>query len=666
MNRYVKTLYIDIDRKIYESIEFKQKDTIRCLNVFLKSNGVAYDLTGLAVRLFVRKPDGTIVYKQATLTNATLGQCRIDITTQMLAVPGTVKSEIGIFELADDGTVKNVLSTIPFVIKVIESVRDDSAIVSTNDYSDILDNIVTTFLNDKISGGVITGLGLKDNDITENLIAANAVTKEKIKDNSVTPSKLSILNDSNVFTSENMLIGYSLNSVGVPITLEGVNTSDYIKLTAKTKYTFKGYFANIVTYTSSKVFKERIRQKTDYKITPSEDIYVRVVWHTDSTNTNYQDYNSIVISADGEYNLNCKLNGINADGIKGELSLDNIPDKVKDNLVDNDKDTIYLKWNSTYKNVYIYMKATEGWLRYIFKHLTRNSTDKASAITKGETLASCYDVWRERGVYLATKNEDNTFNDPYPNDPLIHSAAEWETAIKTYDSTNNKYYDDFVGGSVHGDEVTENVIFVVDGKFYTDVTKLDGLTCKEFRIYRSGSLYECGTLELDDNLAVTSGNKLANHTVDYLYKDSSLVINQNVAWLVDTKCDYSCLAMLGVRRKSEGSGIQVSNKGIRENEAIISDCSVANFTDPIATSIENCNKAMLWNDGTVTGNPGWNCSFMAEVLEETDLPGQNFKVSNHDSYNKMYFGYCKEGQTVKKGDVWHCKAKYTIDYKGAY
>ena len=97
--------------------------------------------------------------------------------------------------------------------------------------------------------------------------------------------------------------------------------------------------------------------------------------------------------------------------------------------------TIYLKWDSTYKNVYIYMKATEGWLRYIFKHLTRNSTDKASAITKGETLASCYDVWRERGVYLASKNVDNTFNDLYPNDPLIHSAAEWETAIKTYDTS---------------------------------------------------------------------------------------------------------------------------------------------------------------------------------------------------------------------------------------
>lgn len=662
MDRYVKTLYIDIDRKIYETIEFKQKDTIRCLNVFLKSNGVAYDLTGLAVRLFVRKPDGTIVYKQATLTNATLGQCRIDITTQMLAVPGTVKSEIGIFELADDGTVKNVLSTIPFVIKVIESVRDDSAIVSTNDYSDILDNIVTTFLNDKISGGVITGLGLADGDITENLIANNAISEDKIKDESITIDKTNFIKATDVFDKNKVETGYSLNSAGNTITNSNGITSGYIETKANNIYTIPGQLSSICFYDSSKTFIKRLTKQTDYVYTADSDGYIRFTWDK----TIITDINNIHVYIKDSYEFTGKLNNINADGISGELSLDNIPSGVKDNLVDKDKDTIYLKWDSTYKNVYIYMKATEGWLRYIFKHLTRNSTAKASAISGGETLASCYDVWRERGVYLASKNVDNTFNDLYPNDPLIHSAAEWETAIKTYDSANSKYHDDFIGGSVHGDEVTENVIFVVDGKFYDDVTKLDGLTCKEFRIYRSGSLYECGTLELDDNLAVTSGNKLANHTVDYLYKDNSLTINQNVNWLVTTKCDYSCLAMLGVRRKSENLGIQISNKGIRENEAIISDCSVADFTDQIATSIENCNKAMLWNDGTVTDNPGWNCTFSAEVLEKTDLSGQNFKVSNHDSYNKMYFGYCSLDQEVNKGDVWHCKAKYKIDYKGAY
>ncbi|MDY5910589.1 MAG: BppU family phage baseplate upper protein [Inconstantimicrobium porci] len=662
MNRYVKTLYVDIDRKIHETIEFKQKDTIRCLNVFLKSNGVAYDLTGLAVRLFVRKPDGTIVYKQATLTNATLGQCRIDITTQMLAVPGTVKSEIGIFELADDGTVKNVLSTIPFVIKVIESVRDDSAIVSTNDYSDILDNIVTTFLNDKISGGVITGLGLADGDITENLIANNAISEDKIKDESITIDKTNFIKATDVFDKNKVETGYSLNSAGNTITNSNGITSGYIETKANNIYTIPGQLSSICFYDSSKTFIKRLTKQTDYVYTADSDGYIRFTWDK----TIITDINNIHVYIKDSYEFTGKLNNINADGISGELSLDNIPSGVKDNLVDKDKDTIYLKWDSTYKNVYIYMKATEGWLRYIFKHLTRNSTAKASAISGGETLASCYDVWRERGVYLASKNVDNTFNDLYPNDPLIHSAAEWETAIKTYDSANSKYHDDFIGGSVHGDEVTENVIFVVDGKFYDDVTKLDGLTCKEFRIYRSGSLYECGTLELDDNLAVTSGNKLANHTVDYLYKDNSLTINQNVNWLVTTKCDYSCLAMLGVRRKSENLGIQISNKGIRENEAIISDCSVADFTDQIATSIENCNKAMLWNDGTVTDNPGWNCTFSAEVLEKTDLSGQNFKVSNHDSYNKMYFGYCSLDQEVNKGDVWHCKAKYKIDYKGAY
>ena len=124
--------------------------------------------------------------------------------------------------------------------------------------------------------------------------------------------------------------------------------------------------------------------------------------------------------------------------------------------------------------------------------------------------------------------------------------------------------------------------------------------------------------------------------------------------------------MLGVRRTSETNSIQISNKGLREGEGIVYDCSVAGFSNALSNSLNGCKKGYLWNDGTVSNNSGWDCSFSAEVLEETQLEGKNFKVSNNDSYNKMYFGYCKEGQAVKNGDVWHCKAKYKIDFNGEY
>lgn len=340
MDRYVKTLNIDIDRKLYEPIILKQKDTIRCLNIFLLSKGVAYDLTGLTVRLFVRKQDGNVVYKQANITNATAGQCRIDITTQMLTVPGTVDTEIGIFDIAEDGSVENVLSTIPFTMKVIESVRDDKAIVSTNDYSDILDNIITAFLNDKISGGVITGLGLTDGDITENLIAANAIGEEKIKDNAVTADKTDFLNLVDLFNSTDIEEGYALNSMGHTTINASGTTSGFIEVKANGTYLIPGSISSICTYDNSKQLIERLTDKSDYSYTPTADGYIRFTWDNTSVIEHH-------VYVKGDYEFSGEIHNIPAKSIVGELSENNIPKTVTDKLLKSDSvDTSNLKNNS--------------------------------------------------------------------------------------------------------------------------------------------------------------------------------------------------------------------------------------------------------------------------------------------------------------------------------
>ena len=347
---------------------------------------------------------------------------------------------------------------------------------------------------------------------------------------------------------------------------------------------------------------------------------------------------------------------------------------LKDNLVKNITNTtiinnnnnnckMYLQWDNDNANLYIFKKATEdnSWIKHVFKHRTCNSTKKQSFISAGTTQASCYDVWVMRGCYICSRNEDGTFTNTYDY-PIVHFDAEWEMAIKeVIDGTET---DAFIGGTQHGNEIVDNITFLIDGQVCEDITTIaDNTECEKLEIVRTSKVYRNNTLEFSDSSNPTDGIQVATHYVCYTITHNDITINQNLDWIVDTTCNYSCMAMLGARRLLGDGTTQVSDTGMRQDEGIPYDCGTSGFTTPIANSLENCKKAWLWNRGS---NGGLKCSFSAEILEETNMPGKNFKFSNHDSYNKFYFGYCTNGQKVSSGDRWHCKAKYTIDYHGIY
>lgn len=101
----------------------------RPIEIDLNVGNDDYDLTGLTLRLYVKKPDGCIVYMPLTPDDPVKGHIRIQPTAQMLAAAGAAQCEIEICE----GDKR--LTTIPFKLHIKPSLRDDDAIESSNEFS---------------------------------------------------------------------------------------------------------------------------------------------------------------------------------------------------------------------------------------------------------------------------------------------------------------------------------------------------------------------------------------------------------------------------------------------------------------------------------------------------------------------------------------------------
>ncbi len=147
-------LVIDVnDPTINDIVSIKQGDAdSRYLDVALYSNGSPIDLTGNSVKIYFLKPDSTAVYTEGEITDAPAGRCQFLMSGQTLAVAGTLKAEITIY----DGTTE-ILSTQTFNFYILPSIRDDDAPPSTNEFGVLvtlfqnIQNVMTT-INDVLSG----------------------------------------------------------------------------------------------------------------------------------------------------------------------------------------------------------------------------------------------------------------------------------------------------------------------------------------------------------------------------------------------------------------------------------------------------------------------------------------------------------------------------------
>lgn len=122
---------LDIKRKTYmTNITPKQGDiqsNVFRINLF--QGAEAYDLTGLSVKAYFKRPDEAVSFIDGVVTGASEGKVEITLTNQILNLVGDVQCELLI-----SGTDGEALSTVSFSFKVLSSL-DYTEIESANEFN---------------------------------------------------------------------------------------------------------------------------------------------------------------------------------------------------------------------------------------------------------------------------------------------------------------------------------------------------------------------------------------------------------------------------------------------------------------------------------------------------------------------------------------------------
>jgi hypothetical protein len=111
-------------------MEAQQNNIGRGAQVTLKANGAIIQPTNEGLTFWAKKPDGTVSYLAATLSGTNV---QLDLTNQMLAVPGMVQVEIRM--TSGDGADKTDISTPIFNVRVNPSNISDGAVESSNEFT---------------------------------------------------------------------------------------------------------------------------------------------------------------------------------------------------------------------------------------------------------------------------------------------------------------------------------------------------------------------------------------------------------------------------------------------------------------------------------------------------------------------------------------------------
>lgn len=131
-----KIIKLDLNRRLYDKIIAKQGDTkSRFLLFQLLDGSIAFNLTNRSVRAYMVKPDGKEIFNDLIINNYSLGYCTLELTNQVLAVEGTVKIELMVTE--ED----RKLTSSVFELEVIKSINSEKSIVSTNEFTALLNGL---------------------------------------------------------------------------------------------------------------------------------------------------------------------------------------------------------------------------------------------------------------------------------------------------------------------------------------------------------------------------------------------------------------------------------------------------------------------------------------------------------------------------------------------
>lgn len=194
-----KIVKLDINRNLYDTLTAKQGDTqSRFLLFQLLDGAIPFSLENRSVKVFATKPDGKEVFNDLIINDRVKGYCTLELTNQMLAVPGLLKLELMVIE----GDKK--LTTNVFYMDVKKSINSENAIVSTNEFSALLNGLASLNEYDNYKNEIAAA---RDGEV--NLLTKVKKIDEHLEHNA---NELKKIKTFNTFPSDEVLSALPINS----------------------------------------------------------------------------------------------------------------------------------------------------------------------------------------------------------------------------------------------------------------------------------------------------------------------------------------------------------------------------------------------------------------------------------------------------------------------
>lgn len=132
----IQNLVLDINKKCNQIVTANVGEVgSRFLKINIIDNGMPVDLTGVTVYLYAKKADDTKVFNTVKVEDAKQGIVLVEITSQVLAIEGLIK--LTLLLVKDNAR----LATKIFNLKVDETIIDDEAIESANEFGALTESL---------------------------------------------------------------------------------------------------------------------------------------------------------------------------------------------------------------------------------------------------------------------------------------------------------------------------------------------------------------------------------------------------------------------------------------------------------------------------------------------------------------------------------------------
>ena len=257
------------------------------------------------------------------------------------------------------------------------------------------------------------------------------------------------------------------------------------------------------------------------------------------------------------------------------------------------------------------------YIKYVFEHTVLTSINS--------------NVWRIATAYLC----DSNFNDIV----ALTVSGEWECALRLENRS------DFSGGRAHGDEIYNDITFIIDGSVASDITVYTTKTVfEELRILQTSALYD------PDN----QSDKIADHMSEHVFSANSknqCTIKQSVLWDGSYNIATCFLAMFPISK-------DVSDKWYNDFSFKLGQIEFGKYRNITEIAMNGYNDK-IWS------------RFGINKYVDADYTGNgDFKLTDNSglAYNKCYYTICggpsgieKTGEVVS-GDVWQSESFYNFEY----